>query len=90
MISQFARMIFVGPFGWFYYVVQATTALILVLAANTAFAGFPRLSSMLARDRFLPRQFASLGDRLVFSNGIVILAVFSGLLVWSFRGIPAA
>lgn len=86
VISQFARMIFVGPVGWFYYVVQATTAMILVLAANTAFAGFPRLSSMLAQDRFLPRQFASLGDRLVFSNGIVILAVFSGLLVWAFRG----
>lgn len=86
VISQFARIIFVGPVGWFYYVVQATTAMILVLAANTAFAGFPRLSSMLARDRFLPRQFASLGDRLVFSNGIVILAVFSGVLVWAFRG----
>lgn len=86
VISQFARIIFVGPLGWFYYVVQATTAMILVLAANTAFAGFPRLSSMLAQDRFLPRQFASLGDRLVFSNGIVILAIFSGLLVWGFRG----
>jgi len=86
VISQFARIIFVGPLGWFYYVVQATTAMILVLAANTAFAGFPRLSSMLARDRFLPRQFASLGDRLVFSNGIVILAVVSGVLVWAFRG----
>jgi amino acid transporter len=86
VISQFARIIFTGPLGWFYYVVQAATAMILVLAANTAFAGFPRLSSMLAQDRFLPRQFASLGDRLVFSNGIVILAVFSGVLVWAFRG----
>jgi len=86
VISQFARIIFVGPLGWFYYLVQATTALILVLAANTSFAGFPRLSSMLARDRFLPRQFASLGDRLVFSNGIMILAIFSGVLVWAFRG----
>src|SRR2546421_6131179 len=86
VISQFARIIFVGPLGWFYYLVQATTALILVLAANTSFAGFPRLSSMLARDRFLPRQLANLGDRLVFSNGIVLLAVFSGLLVWAFRG----
>ena len=86
VISQFARIIFVGPLGWFYYFVQAATALILVLAANTSFAGFPRLSSMLARDRFLPRQFASMGDRLVFSNGIIILAVFSGLLVWAFRG----
>src|SRR5207244_11371504 len=48
--------------------------------------GFPRLSSLLARDRFLPRQLANLGDRLVFSNGIVLLAVFSGSLVWWFRG----
>ena len=59
---------------------------VLVLAANTSFAGFPQLASMLARDRFLPRQFANRGDRLVFSNGIVLLAVFSGLLVWAFRG----
>ena len=86
VISQIARIVFVGPLGWFYYVVQATTAAILVLAANTSFAGFPRLSSLLARDRFLPRQLANLGDRLVFSNGIVLLAVFSGLLVWAFRG----
>ena len=86
VISQIARIVFVGPLGWFYYVVQATTAAILILAANTSFAGFPRLSSLLARDRFLPRQLANLGDRLVFSNGIVLLAVFSGLLVWAFRG----
>jgi amino acid transporter len=86
VISQIARIVFTGHFGWFYYVVQATTAAILVLAANTSFAGFPRLASLLARDRFLPRQLANLGDRLVFSNGIVLLAVFSGLLVWAFRG----
>ena len=86
VISQFARIIFTGSFGWFYYVVQAATAAILVLAANTAFADFPRLSSLLARDRFLPRQLANRGDRLVFSNGIVILAIFSGLLVIVFRG----
>ena len=86
VISQFARIMFTGPLGWFYYVVQAATAAILVLAANTAFADFPRLSSLLARDRFLPRQFANRGDRLVFSNGIVILAVFSGLLVIAFGG----
>jgi hypothetical protein len=77
---------FTGSLGWFYYVVQAATAAILVLAANTAFADFPRLSSLLARDRFLPRQFANRGDRLVFSNGIVILAIFSGLLVIVFGG----
>jgi amino acid transporter len=86
VISQIARIVFVGKLGWFYYVVQATTAAILVLAANTSYAGFPRLASLLARDRFLPRQLANLGDRLVFSNGIVLLAVFSGLLVWAFRG----
>src|SRR5882672_6608034 len=86
VISQIARVVFTGPLGWFYYVVQATTAAILILAANTSFAGFPRLSSLLARDRYLPRQLANLGDRLVFSNGIILLAAFSGLLVWAFRG----
>ena len=86
VVSQIARTVFNGRLGWFYYVVQATTAAILVLAANTSFAGFPRLSSLLARDRFLPRQLSNLGDRLVFSNGIVVLAVFSGILVWAFRG----
>src|ERR1700682_121227 len=86
VISQFGRIIFTGYLGWFYYLVQITTAAILVLAANTSFADFPRLSSLLARDRFLPRQFANRGDRLVFSNGIVLLAVFSGILVWAFRG----
>ena len=86
VISQFARIMFTGPLGWCYYVVQAATAAILVLAANTAFADFPRLSSLLARDRFLPRQLANRGDRLVFSNGIVILAIFSGLLVIAFGG----
>src|SRR5919202_2796405 len=84
VISQFARIMFTGPMGWFYYVVQAATTAILVLAANTSFADFPRLSSLLARDRYLPRQFANRGDRLVFSNGVIILAVFSGLLVIAF------
>lgn len=86
VISQFARTIFTGPMGWFYYVIQGTTALILVLAANTSFADFPRLASLLARDRFLPRQFATRGDKLVFSNGIIILAIFSGVLVAVFGG----
>jgi amino acid transporter len=86
VISQFARHIFTGGMGWFYFVVQASTAAILVLAANTAFADFPRLSSLLARDRFLPRQFANRGDKLVFSNGIVILAAFSSLLIVGFGG----
>jgi amino acid transporter len=84
VISQFARIMFTGRMGWFYYVLQATTTAILVLAANTSFADFPRLSSLLARDRFLPRQFANRGDRLVFSNGVIILAIFSGVLVIAF------
>jgi len=59
---------------------------ILILAANTSFAGFPRLSSFIAKDRFLPRQFANLGDRLVFSNGIIFLGVTAGVLVAAFGG----
>jgi amino acid transporter len=68
-----------------YYVAQGFTFAILVVAANTAFADFPRLAALQARDGFLPRQFASQGDRLVFSNGILILFFFSGLLVWTFH-----
>lgn len=83
-VSLIARSVF-GD-GPFYYVVQASTALILVLAANTSFADFPRLSSLLAKDRYLPRQLASLGDRLVFSNGIVGLALASILLIVLFEG----
>jgi amino acid transporter len=86
VISQFARIMFTGPMAWFYYVVQIATALILVLAANTSFADFPRLGSLLARDRFLPRQFATRGDKLVFSNGIVMLAIFASILVIAFGG----
>jgi hypothetical protein len=86
VISQFARIIFTDSMGWFYYLIQAATALILILAANTSFADFPRLSSLLARDRFMPRQFANRGDRLVFSNGVIILAIFSSILVAAFGG----
>jgi hypothetical protein len=86
VISQFARYIFGGGMGWFYYVIQASTAAILILAANTAFADFPRLSSLLARDRFIPKQFGNRGDKLVFSNGILILALFSSLLIVAFAG----
>lgn len=86
VISQFARTIFFGPMGWAYYLVQGSTAAILMLAANTSFADFPRLASLLARDRFLPRQLANQGDRLVFSNGVVILACCSCLLLWIFGG----
>ncbi len=72
--------------GPLYYLLQAATAAILMVAANTAFADFPRLSSILARDRFVPRQLASLGDRLVFSNGIVVLSTAAALLIIVFRG----
>lgn len=83
VVSQIARTTFgVGPA---YVVIQIATALILVLAANTAFADFPRLASFLSRDRFLPRQFSSRGDRLVFSNGILALGAFSALLVVLFQ-----
>jgi amino acid transporter len=76
VVSQIARTVFpVGSAGGFmYYAVQGTTLLVLVLAANTSFQGFPRLSALLARDRFAPRQFSNLGDRLVFSNGMLVLA----------------
>ena len=84
VISQVARAIF-GE-GAFYYLVQATTMMILILAANSAFAGFPRLASLLARDSFMPHQMAVMGDRLVFSNGVIILGVFSCLLIVLFQG----
>jgi len=77
--SQLARRVFGGT--PLYFLVQAATTLILVLAANTSFADFPRLAYFLARDRFLPRQFTSRGDRLAYSNGILILALLSALLL---------
>lgn len=87
VISQFARTIFADPrMSWAYYLVQISTAAILVLAANTSFADFPRLAGLMARDRFMPQQFTNVGDRLVFSNGIILLAFFSALLAWVFKG----
>ncbi|HEY3333101.1 MAG TPA: APC family permease [Capsulimonadaceae bacterium] len=87
VISQIAHMVFDNThFAWFYYFVQLSTAIILILAANTAFAGFPQLASMLAKDSFLPRQLASVGDRLVFANGIGILAVAGIALLIIFQG----
>ena len=83
IVSQLARTVFDS--GPAYYLTQAGTALILILAANTSFADFPRLSSILARDRFLPHQLANLGDRLVFANGIIVLAILSGLLIYVFN-----
>jgi amino acid transporter len=84
VVSQIARATF-GT-GTLYYLVQVSTMLILVLAANSAFAGFPRLASLLARDGYMPHQMAMMGDRLVFSNGIIILGVFSCLLIVLFEG----
>jgi amino acid transporter len=84
ILSQLGRLTF-GT-GIIYYLIQASTMAILILAANTSFADFPRLSSFIARDRFLPRQFANLGDRLVFSNGIIFLGVTAGILVAVFGG----
>jgi amino acid transporter len=80
--AQIAWAVFGGGFG--FYVVQFFTAAILILAANTAYQDFPRLSAILARDRFMPRQFMNRGDRLVFSNGIVVLALVSSLMIYAF------
>ena len=85
IISQLARGVFGGR-GLAYYLVQAATMLILVLAANTAYADFPRLSSILARDKYLPRQFMNQGDRLAFSNGILGLSALAVLLIIVFAG----
>jgi len=84
VVSKIARRVWGS--GAPYYAVQASTLLILVLAANTSYADFPRLSSILARDHFVPRQFANQGDRLVFSNGILILSGFAIVLIVIFRG----
>ncbi|MGQ0694342.1 MAG: APC family permease, partial [Nitrospiraceae bacterium] len=84
VVSQLARLTF-GT-GAIYYAVQIGTAMLLVLAANSAFAGFPYLASILARDGFMPHQMATFGDRLVFSNGIIILGFFACLLIVLFQG----
>jgi amino acid transporter len=84
VVSQLAWRIFGG--GLPYYYLQIVSMLILILAANTAFADFPRLAYFMARDGYLPRQFANRGDRLVFSNGVVILAVVAAVLVVGFQG----
>lgn len=83
ILSQLGRAVF-GQ-GIVYFVFQAATMLILVLAANTSFSGFPRLGSVMAQDRFLPRQLANLGDRLVFSNGMILLSLAAGFLIVLFQ-----
>ena len=88
VISQMGRAVYGS--GFFYVLLQVATAAILTLAANTAYADFPRLSSIIARDGFLPRQFANRGDRLVFSNGVVFLAVAAAALIIAFGGVTSA
>ena len=79
VLSQIAHGVF--PTGGFYYVVQGFTLAVLILAANSSYQGFPRLAALLARDRFFPRQFVNLGDRLVYSNGIVLVAGLASALI---------
>jgi len=76
--------------GFLFWVLQFATAGILTLAANTAYADFPRLSSIIARDGYLPRQLTNRGDRLVFSNGIIVLAGAAGGLIVAFGGVTTA
>ena len=88
LVSLLARQILGN--GLFYFFIQVATLLILLLAANTSYADFPRLCYFLARDGFLPRQLSLLGDRLVYSNGIILLSLFAGALVIIFRGNTSA
>jgi amino acid transporter len=87
IVAQLAHAVF-GSFTPAFYLVIATTTLILILAANTAFNGFPVLGSILAQDRYLPRQLHTRGDRLAFSNGILFLAIFAIVLIVSFKAKP--
>lgn len=84
ILSALARRLFGNGAGYFF--VQFSTMLILAVAANTSFAGFPRLGAILARDEFLPRQLTGLGDRLVFANGIILLSVATAVLIVIFGG----
>ncbi|HYL44437.1 MAG TPA: APC family permease [Ktedonobacteraceae bacterium] len=86
VIAQIAAQVFNGPLFFMYPVFQIATLLILTLAANTSYSDFPRLASLLARDKFLPHQFAFRGDRLAFSIGITFLAILAGLLLILFQG----
>ncbi|MCC9310740.1 APC family permease [Kitasatospora sp. RB6PN24] len=85
VIAQLASSIFGGDHSPIFYFIQAATALVLILAANTAFNGFPLLGSILAQHRYLPRQFHTRGDRLAFSNGIIALAAVNVLLLWFYK-----
>jgi len=88
VLSQMSRAVVGG--GPYYWILQLATAAILVLAANTAYADFPRLSSIIASDGYLPRQFSNRGDRLVFSNGVVFLALAAAGLIVAFGGVTTA
>jgi amino acid transporter len=84
VISQIARTIFgTGPM---YFIIQFATMFILLIATNTSFAGFPRLASVMAKDKFFPRQFALIGDWLVYTNGIIFLASITSIVVIIFQG----
>ena len=87
LVSEIARASFPASSAssFMYYVVQTVTFAILILAANTSYQGFPRLAAVLARDGYFARQFVNLGDRLVYSNGIVVLAGLASLLIWVFH-----
>ncbi len=92
VVSQVGRMVFqgigptVGGQSVLYFFLQIATCAILILAANTAYADFPRLSSLMARDGYLPRQLGNVGDKLVFNNGILLLSLLSALLIIVFKG----
>ncbi|MGY1742653.1 MULTISPECIES: APC family permease [unclassified Blastococcus] len=88
VIAQLAAATFGGDTSVGFFYVQAFTALVLILAANTAFNGFPLLGSVLAQDRFMPRQLHTRGDKLVYSNGILLLAGFAALLIVAFEADP--
>lgn len=84
VVAQIATQVFGKNF--FFYLIQITTAIILIMAANTAYSGLPLLLALMAKDGFVPRQFAKRGKRLGFSNGIILIAVFSCILVIAFKG----
>lgn len=88
VIDQLTGTVFgkTGAFSWAYMLTQISTAMVLVIAAQTSFAGFPLLASMLAKDGFMPRQLMNLGDRLAFNNGIIILGIFSSTLIVMEKG----
>jgi len=87
VLSEIARAVFpaASSLGFMYWVVQVLTLAVLVLAANTSYQGFPRLAALLARDGFFARQFTNLGDRLVFSNGILVLTAIACALLWAYN-----